>query len=701
MFLHQKFGYTLINLTDDQIEQVKATFIAENPQIVGFDTETTGLNVLKDKPFLLSFGFNKHVYVAEPTEKMLELLMWLGAHAKRMFAHNVQYDYHMLLNTAVTIPNEIKFADSMTVARLTEFADKKMRLSLETLGLEYVDDQAKIGGHAIRLRLSELNRANKLLLKEKFIEHFGKDVSFSKIFDAYRSRVQYLKSEFDDYFDFINLNYKDANYLDVYKMHPSLMINYAADDVVIMLEYLKKALPTLMHTDPELKTFNRECALIKPICEMERIGFKADINYLLESRMRMNDYRTLLYSKLHTLLGATITVGQHKEIAKLFEQMFGILMYKTDEAAFEEILSLPNAKQEAKDTALIIIELRTLDKWISTYIDGKLNSIVDGRLYTSINNSGAVSGRVSSNMQQQPKEGFIDKDGNELFHPRKVFLADEDHYLFFLDFSQMELRLQAYYTMLVGNGDKNMCRAYIPFECKSNKTGELFNPKDKTTLSRWNSGEWVDETNKVWNPIDLHAVTTFIAFPELENNEKHPDFKKLRKLGKMCNFLKNYQGGEQAIIEQMKVDETIAKNLDQAYYKAFPEVKSYQQWVTKELTLHGYVENLYGRRYYMQDPRWFYKGSNYLIQGGCADLVKSKEIEVTEFLKNYKTKFVLPIHDELVFSVPKDEVYLVYILRGLLQDVHDIMPWVPMISEIEYTETNWADKKPFEEEYEF
>ena len=85
------------------------------------------------------------------------------------------------------------------------------------------------------------------------------------------------------------------------------------------------------------------------------------------------------------------------------------------------------------DMARLIITLRTVDKWLSTYIDGKLNAIVNGRIYTDINNSGAVSGRVSCDMQQQPKEPLLDQDGKELFHPRRIFIPDDDYMFVFED----------------------------------------------------------------------------------------------------------------------------------------------------------------------------------------------------------------------------------------------------------------------------
>lgn len=696
MFLHQKLDYNLKFVTEEDIPTIIGDFYSGDYDIIGFDTETTGLNLITDKPFLLAFGFGKNVYVSDMSEAMINTLFDLSKNTRRLFAHNIKFDLHMLMNYGVKIPEDIRLADSMSVARLTEFADVKTSLSLEALGTEYVDSNAKFGGRVIKDRIIELNRTRKSELKTKFIEKFGKTIPFGKVWEAYQGRVQFIEDEYDEYFLFIDENYSESTYQDVYIENKGLMINYAADDIVIMLEYLKQSLPTLMQTDPSLVTFNRESDLIMPIVEMEKIGFRADVPYLLDSRKRLIEYRDALYKELHEITVSELSVGQHKELAKVFESRFGIVMFKTDESALEDILNLENVDDKAKEMARLIIELRTVDKWLSTYIDGKLNSVVNGRLYTSINNQGAVSGRVSSNLQQQPKEPLLSRAGEELFHPRKVFLADEDHYLFFLDFSQMELRFQAYYTMLMGNGDKNMCRAYIPFDCESFITGEKFNPKDKEILSRWDSTEWLDEKGNIWEPIDLHAVTTFIAFPHLNEDTTHPEFKKLRKLGKMCNFLKNYQGGEQAIIEQMKVDPETAKVLDQAYYQAFPEIKSYQQWVVKELTVHGFVENLYGRRYYMQDSRWFYKAGNYVIQGGCADLVKQKEIEVSRFLKDYKTRFVLPIHDELVFSVPKDEVHLVEKLQHILQDTEDVLKWIPMVSEIEYTSTNWAEKELWE-----
>lgn len=50
---------------------------------------------------------------------------------------------------------------------------------------------------------------------------------------------------------------------------------------------------------------------------------------------------------------------------------------------------------------------------------------------------------------------------------------------------------------------------------------------------------------------------------------------------------------------------------------------------------------------------------NSVIQGSAADLRKISRIKVNELLKNYKTKIILQIHDELLFKVPKEELDII------------------------------------------
>lgn len=712
MYLHQKLKYKYEHITDvERFQLILKELVDSKPNYVGFDTETTGLNIITDKPFLVSFGYGDKVYTFDYQSSFFKaFILTLDKHNIPLFAHNAKYDYHMVQNGGSPIPDTVKLYDSITVARLTENADERESMSLEALGTKYIDDEAKFAGHIIKDITHKIDRERREVLRKGLMETFPND-GFSTItkdgkvkgtgkltalIDDYeKTRTKWVNDD-NPYFQYIDTHFKRANYKDVYDREPLLMRNYAADDIVIMLEYLKKALPVLKEVDQNFRVLKREGELIRAVACMENTGFKVDVDYILESRKKIVAYRELLYLELLIYTGKEFSVGQHNEIKKLLLSKFGVKTEKADEKALKYI------RDNTDNDILIsicsnILELRTLDKWLSTYIDGKLNAVVNGRIYTDINNNGAVSGRVSCDMQQQPKEGLYDRDGNELFHPRRAFVCDEGYRLFFIDESQMELRVQAQYTIFHSQEpDMSLCRAYMPYKCY-NEVTTMFNYNNPEHLKHFTEHKWYEcGTGKEWTPTDLHSETTRHAFPDLDPSSD--EFKKKRKLGKRCNFLKVYQGGVQALKESLDVSEEVAKALDDAFYKAFPRIKDYQEWVNEQLTTYGFIENLYGRRYYMEDSRQFYKGCNYLIQGTCADMVKTFEIKVYNYIRenNLGIKMVLPIHDELIFLVPYGEEKYVKDLKHIMEDTLDVIKNIPMIAEVEMSETSWRDKKGYE-----
>lgn len=672
MFLYQKLKYE-INRLDEP-----TTIPFPKDKVVAFDTETSGLNIITDKPFLFVAGFENKVYY------------WLNKdyckdYTFKAYAHNAKYDWHMMKNIDIDMPN---LMDSKVVARLTTYADEDEGLSLEELGQKYVDDEAKFAGKVIKKHLAEINKVRWSNAKRLVREKFG-DVKITPIFDAYYKRVQFIKDEkYQEIFDYIDTIYKYPTYKDVYDAYPDLMISYAIDDVVVLLEYLKKSLQVLDEYYQDKSILDREQKLIEVVGNMERQGFAIDINYLLDSRVKLYEYKNKLYEELQMLTWDKIdvfTANQHKVIKNLFEKQYSISMLSCNVDALEQVVSKTDG--EAKRVAEIIIELRTLEKWISTYVEGMLNRVVDGKICPSIDNAGTVTGRVSSDLQQQPKEALLDKDGNELFHPRKAFINKPNQKMYFFDYSQMEMRLQAHYTLILGNGDVNLCRAFMPYKCTSFIDGREFVFKQDDI----ESNEWVDDNGNLWSPVDLHTMTTLKAFPHLTIND--PNFKHYRRLGKMCNFLKNYGGAYKALKNKLKVDDDIIEALNKGYYEAYPQVLNYQKWVTKQLLTYGYIENLFGRKYFVSSSSNYYKAYNYAVQGSCADFFKKKQIILYDLLKDKKSKSLMVIHDEIVVSIDESEEYLVKKIKDIMDDY---TLEIPMISGVDCTQTNWAEKVEIE-----
>ncbi len=700
MYLHQKLGFIVSKIsTHEDLLNMLMQFNEEDVKFAGYDTETTGLEIIRSVPFLFVFGFNKHLYSLDLIEnpkfaqQALKVIYNLSASVPRLFAHNAQYDLNMMENYGAPIPEDVMLGDSSIVFRLTTYVDDLKARSLTAIGKDLIDDSADFAEKVIKQRINRINAERKKVAESHFRKVYAKELKaerglFSRVWKEYQSgQIQFIKHEYQTYFDELDTVYTEANYLSVYEENPEIMTAYAYDDVAIMLEYLSVSLPVLMEVDANLSTFNRECDMLRVSQRQERTGIKVDIDYMIESRENLIKYREELYSKFHQAIGEKVSSGQHKRIRELFARNWGMFLGKADKATFEQF---SGAHPQAQVAADLIVELRTVEKWLSTYIEGMLNRVINGRVYVNIDNTGTKTGRASSGFQQQPKDALRNTEGVELFHPRRPFGPDEGYTMYSMDYSQHELRVQAYWTLLVSKGDKNLCRAYMPYDCHHKPSGQQFDYKNVNMLALFDTEEWIEnDTGNIWHPLDLHSVTTMNAFPGLD--PESPDFESKRHLGKMANFLKNYGGGKNALMDSLKIGDATATLLDNAYYKSYPEIKTYQRWADKQVSKYGYVENLYGRRYYLRNTRFAYKVYNYLIQGSCADMLKEVQIAIDKALKGYESYIAMPIHDEVIIMVKDGEESVVDIVLEVMMKQPEQIPYVPMKVGTEWTKDNWRD----------
>ena len=562
-FLFHKFGYKVKEIkTAADIGEMEWDFVTSNTRYFAYDTETTGLNFMKDLPFLIIFGFDKNVYIweaeyKEATEAMYRIIQGTD---KMLFAHNAKYDYHMMYNNGTPIPDGIELSDSITLFRLISDCDDDFQsMRLEKLGEKYVDPEAKFAGHEIKKMLEKMKAERKKMVCSNYKSLTG-EKSYTKAWETFSARVRFI-TDYHECFD----DYKEPTYYDAYLANPELVKYYAIDDVVIILEFLNKAgaIYAKKYFDYKTntidnRTWKRENQLIRGVAAMERNGFKVDVDYLIKSHHRIEKFRELLYEKLHRITGSTWKVGQHAEIKNFFNTKYGLELEKSNKKVIQQLSHHEN--KEIAEIAKLIIKLRTVDKWLSTYIDGVLNKIteVNGewKLYTSVNNNGTISGRVSCDLQQMPKyainetddedallldESLTDDEGTELFHPRKFVIPSEGYKLYFEDFSQMELRIQAYYTILIGQPDYNLCRAYMPYDCKL-EDGTIFDYKNPEHIKHSYDWKWYNHDGSEWEPTDLHTKTTLTAFPEFADKTDTKEFKKKwRYLGKSTNFARHTQ----------------------------------------------------------------------------------------------------------------------------------------------------------------
>lgn len=682
-------------------------FTIDKPKSVAFDTETTGLHIIKDKPFLIQLGWNHKVFTFEPTEELMQAFFRICSSVKWVFGANIGFDCHMLANLGyrAEVEKMNNLCDVQAIARLVLEAksvrDGGEKLALTSLGVNYIHPYAVNSEKMVKAGLKKLNDERVAVLAaalrqfpiENQFTPTGRQQYWGK--GAIEKFMKNITNDIDDlpegvrdvWLDWLE-EYPEPNYSHIDR---DLMIQYAGEDVATTLMLAELFMPTVIQREQmPILQLERDCLL--PTFRMERVGLKVDLEYLEVSRIRMKNYIAEKRKELWEICGEEITVNQSVRIMQIYDEKFNIGLDSSDKK--EMLLIQKNFTGQPKRLAELISNLRSAEKWYQTYIVGlQKNAEYDGRGYTQINLNGAVSGRMSSNFQQFPRGPFITLEGEELYHPRQAFIADRE--LVFGDYSQVELRIQAHYTILTTGGDMNLCRAYMPFRCYHYKTREEFDFRSLEGRNRWDekqeNGEsaWLTEKHDPWTPTDLHSMTASKAYPEVPMDS--PEFRKPngpRDKGKTTNFAANYGASALALVESLGISWEEAEKLINGYNEAFPGVIAYQQAIQQAHSSKGYVRNHFGRRYYLKDSRYAYRLANYVVQGSAADILKIVIIQIDKLLQNYKTRMVLPVHDELVFSMEEGEDFLVDEIQRIMIDAFS---WctVPVSVGIDSTKTSW------------
>jgi DNA polymerase-1 len=273
---------------------------------------------------------------------------------------------------------------------------------------------------------------------------------------------------------------------------------------------------------------------------------------------------------------------------------------------------------------------RKWGKLKSTYVDGYLQHInsVTGGIHPDLLPMGTETGRFAArnpNLQNCPR-----KD-NDPVGVRSFIVAPEGYVLLSLDFSQIELRVGAFY-----------CR-------------------DERMLETYRQGG------------DIHAQTTSVIYhiPFEEAVDKSlARYKERRTIAKNANFGIFYglfpRGLQRTLKFKAGLDtsladcETIITNLKAGY----PRLAKWQEEVKQQATLCRRTETWLGRRRYLPgitSPDWGKKSFavrcalNTPVQGTAADILKLALGRILAGLPQRKwLRPLLQIHDELLFELPSD-----------------------------------------------
>jgi len=375
---------------------------------------------------------------------------------------------------------------------------------------------------------------------------------------------------------------------------------------------------------------------------MKYNGILVDKSAMLKKQAEATEKIVSIRKEIAGIIG-NVEIGANASTSAFKKYLFvdlGLPVMKTtakhQEAADDETMILLKEWCESNRPELarlfeLVQEYRKWGKLKSTYIDGYLRFIDEdtGRIHPDLMPLGTETGRFASrnpNMQNCPQ-----KD-NDPIGVRKFIISPAGKVLLSLDFSQIELRVGAFY-----------CR-------------------DKRMLETYRTGG------------DIHAQTTSVIYriPFEEAADKNaPHYKERRTIAKNCNFGVFYGLFPTGLQRTLKFKaglnptlsecETIIQNLKSGY----PDLAKWQDEVKKRAAVSCYTETWLGRRRYLLGIRssdWGKKSFaercalNTPIQGTAADILKLACGRIISGLpERLWLKPILQIHDELVFELPEDK----------------------------------------------
>lgn len=376
---------------------------------------------------------------------------------------------------------------------------------------------------------------------------------------------------------------------------------------------------------------------------MKHNGVPVDEGLMLERQREADEKISEIKKEIDGMTGG-VAIGANASTSAFKQYLYRDLglpvMKKTEknqEAADDAAMQMLKAwcaehRPELVRLFELVQEYRKWGKLKSTYIDGYLTHInkATGRIHPDLLPLGTETGRFASrnpNIQNCPRKT------NDPIGIRNFIAAAPGKVLMSLDFSQIELRVGAFY-----------CR-------------------DPKMLETYRSGG------------DIHAQTTSVIFGvpfETAVDKNAPDYKEHRTIAKNCNFGVFYGLFPKGLQTTLRFKAGLDTSLDRCteiidnLKAGYAGLTTWQEQTKKTAQAACYAETWLGRRRYlpgMLSEDWGKHAFaercalNTPIQGTAADILKAACGRIVEGLSERMwMRPLMQIHDELVFELPADKL---------------------------------------------
>lgn len=136
-----------------------------------------------------------------------------------------------------------------------------------------------------------------------------------------------------------------------------------------------------------------------------------------------------------------------------------------------------------------------------------------------------------------------------------------------------------------------------------------------------------------------------------------------------------YGCGSQTLSENLKIHESIAKDLIKRVYHYFPNAL---EWITeksKEAKNKNYLEDYFGRKRIFDESN-FYTSRNFVVQGPAATVCLEKLIEIDKKIQEYNfVKLAFTVHDSYgILCYPNQAKELYYSIKNIVNSESKLIP---------------------------
>jgi DNA polymerase-1 len=377
-----------------------------------------------------------------------------------------------------------------------------------------------------------------------------------------------------------------------------------------------------------------EGPLIKVLAEMEFTGIAVDKDYLKVLIKQYDEEINKLVNEIYEISGEKFNINSPQQLSGILFKKLNLASSKKTKTGFSTDASTLISLSGKNPIINKVMDYREKVKLKNTYIDVLPNLIdpEDNRIHTTYNQLGTTTGRISSsdpNLQNIPVRTEL---GRQI---RKAFVPGQGYdYLLSSDYSQIELRILAHLS-------------------EDEKLIDIFNKNG-----------------------DIHTFTA----SEIFGVDIKDVTEELRRKAKAINFGIIYGMTEYGLKSRLSINEDEAREYINLYFKRYPKVKSYINFLIKEAYKKGFTTTLFGRKRYISElgssnGRLRSLGErlavNTPIQGTAADIMKLATVKLYNDIRDNEidANILLQVHDELVLEIKnKDLEDIKKIVRNAMEN---------------------------------